>query len=317
MIADYTVALQPGPWRHEMVPANGSRFHVALADPPCPAGVARTRNDSPLVLLLHGFAQTWWAWRHQIPALCEAGYRVAAMDLRGTGGSDKPPLGYDAPARTRDVAGVVRALGADRAVVIGHGSGGALAWGTAALQPAVVAGVGCVASPHPARLNVPLRKALTPVALRRLAFAQVPTLPERGLVSGELVDEYLAEASVVPLAHDVVTAYQAALRIPFTAHSTMEAVRWTVRSAGRPSGRRYLAALRRPVTVPALQVHGERDPYLRRSTVDTDAAAIARHLRFESLDGVGHLVPEEAPERVSSLLVDWLDETQERRSTTS
>lgn len=306
MIADYTVALQDGPWRHEMVPANGSRFHVAVAEPTLPSGAVRPRNGTPLVLLLHGFAQTWWVWRHQIPALVEAGYRVAAMDLRGTGGSDKPPLGYDAPARTRDVAGVIRALGAERAVVVGHGSGGALAWGTAALQPAVVAGVGALATPHPARLNVPLRKALTPLALRRLAFAQVPTLPERGLVDGGLVAEYLTEAAVVAPEHDVVAAYQAALRIPFTAHSAMEAVRWTVRSAGRPSGRRYLAALRRPVGIPALQIHGERDPYLRRATVDVDAAAIARRLRFETLDDVGHLLPEEAPGPVTAVLVDWL-----------
>ncbi len=58
-------------------------------------------SSAPLVVLLHCFPQFWWAWRHQLEALGEAGYRVAAMDLRGTGASDKPPIGYDAPTRTR------------------------------------------------------------------------------------------------------------------------------------------------------------------------------------------------------------------------
>ncbi|MEK8227509.1 alpha/beta fold hydrolase [Oerskovia sp. M15] len=117
--SDFSAALVDGPWRHEFVPANGARFHVALTGPESRG----SGSGAPLVLLLHSFPQFWWAWRHQLEALGEAGYRVAAMDLRGTGASDKPPIGYDAPTRTRDVAGVVRSLGADRAVVVGHGTG--------------------------------------------------------------------------------------------------------------------------------------------------------------------------------------------------
>ena len=63
---DASVARVPGPWEHHMVAANGARFHVAVA------------GDGPLVLLLHGFPQFWWSWRHQLPALADAGYRVAA-----------------------------------------------------------------------------------------------------------------------------------------------------------------------------------------------------------------------------------------------
>ena len=88
-----------GPWEHRFVSANGARFHVAEA------------GDGPLVLLLHGFPQFWWAWRHQMPALADAGYRVAAMDLRGYGACDKPPRGYDPLTLAADVAGVIRSLG--------------------------------------------------------------------------------------------------------------------------------------------------------------------------------------------------------------
>src|SRR5215469_11782782 len=72
-----------GPWSHRSVSANGTRFHIA------------ENGDGPLVLLLHGFPQFWWTWRRQLGTLASAGYRAVAVDLRGYGGSDKPPRGYD------------------------------------------------------------------------------------------------------------------------------------------------------------------------------------------------------------------------------
>ncbi|ROS78866.1 alpha/beta fold hydrolase [Cellulomonas sp. PhB143] len=301
MTSDYTTALQEGPWRHEFVPANGCRFHVAVAEPA--GGAAR---GTPLVVLVHTFPQFWWAWRAQLAALADAGYRVAAIDLRGTGGSDKPPLGYDIPTRTRDVAGVVRSLGADRAYVVGHGTGAAIAWATAALQRDVVAGVVALSAPHPARRELPVRRALTPAARRHVAFAQLPTLPERALTTGNLVAELLTEGSVAPVAPEVVDTYRTVLQIPFAAHSAMEALRWSVRSRARPSGARYLAAVRRPLDVPALQIHGTEDPWVRPAGIGADGAALARSFRLQLVPGAGHFLPEEAPERVSALLVDWL-----------
>ncbi|MFF2269590.1 alpha/beta fold hydrolase [Cellulosimicrobium cellulans] len=304
--SDFTSALPDGPWRHEFVPANGARFHVALAGPE-DRGVRDP--GPPLVVLLHSFPQFWWAWRHQIEPLAAAGYRVAAMDIRGVGASDKPPIGYDAPTRTRDIAGVVRSLGSGRAVVVGHGTGGSLAWAMAALQPAVTAGVAAFSAPHPARMHTSARRLLTPAALRQLAFYQVPTLPERALVRGDLVAEVLAAGAATPFAPDVVETYRTVMRIPFAAHTAMESLRWAVRSTPRPDGRRFLAALRRPVDVPALQVHAEKDGLVRRDLADADGAALARDFRFEVVDGAGHFLPEEAPDAVTDLLLDWLPTT--------
>ena len=78
---DATSALIPGPWAHRDVSANGVRLHAAEA------------GEGPLVLLLHGFPQFWWTWRHQLTALADAGFRAVAPDLRGYGASDKPPRG--------------------------------------------------------------------------------------------------------------------------------------------------------------------------------------------------------------------------------
>ena len=102
MSTDASSVLIDGPWQHRFVSANGARFHVA------------EQGEGPLVLLLHGFPQFWWAWRHQMPALADAGYRVAAMDLRGYGASDKPPRGYDTFTLAADVASVIRSLGEKR-----------------------------------------------------------------------------------------------------------------------------------------------------------------------------------------------------------
>ena len=102
-----------GPWTHRDVSANGIRLHVAEL------------GEGPLVLLLHGFPEFWWSWRHQLTSLAEAGYRAVAVDLRGYGDSDKPPRGYDGFTLAGDVAGLVKALGAQRAHLVGHAWGGA------------------------------------------------------------------------------------------------------------------------------------------------------------------------------------------------
>ncbi len=105
-----------GPWTHRTVSANGTRFHVASI------------GDGPLVLLLHGFPEFWWTWRTQLVTLAAAGYRAVAADLRGYGGSDKPPRGYDLITAAADAAGLIRALGEANAVVVGHDWGGLAAW---------------------------------------------------------------------------------------------------------------------------------------------------------------------------------------------
>jgi len=138
---DSTEAVElPGPWRHRHVAANGARFHVAEAG----------AHDAPLVVLLHGFPEFWWSWRDQVPALAEHGFRAVAMDLRGYGGSDKTPRGYDPITLGQDVAAVVKALGARDAVLVGHGWGGYVAWATAVMHAREVSALCAVSAPHPA-----------------------------------------------------------------------------------------------------------------------------------------------------------------------
>lgn len=120
---DDSAVLIEGPWQHRFVDANGVRFHVV------------EMGSGPLILLLHGFPEFWWTWQHQIPALAEAGYRVAAVDLRGYGASDKPPDGYDVYTMASDITGLIRALGERDAVVVGHDLGGTLGFAAAGFHP--------------------------------------------------------------------------------------------------------------------------------------------------------------------------------------
>jgi pimeloyl-ACP methyl ester carboxylesterase len=298
-VTDPSAVLIEGPWRHRFVPANAARFHIAETE---------AASDAPLVVLLHGFPQMWWAWRNQLPVLAAAGYRAVAMDLRGTGASDKPPHGYDIPTLTNDVAGVIRSLGAREAVVIGHGVGGTVAWSMAALQPGVTRAVGAVSAPHPLRLHTGavLRAMLTRSTARRVAFIQLPYFPERQMTRGDLVVRVLTDWGAPGwLTPQVAETYRSAARIPFASHSATETLRWLVRSTPRVDGRRYLAALRATVTVPVLQLHGTAD---RALPVRVARSVAGKPYRFETIPAVGHYLPEEAPDRVSELLVDWLDD---------
>ncbi len=188
MAPDEGVVRIEGPWTHRAVHAGGTRFHVVEA------------GDGPLVLLLHGFPQFWWTWRQQLRSLPAAGFRAVAVDLRGYGGSDKPPRGYDLPTLAADATGLIRALGETGAIVVGHDWGGLLGWTMAVFEPKSVYRLVTVSAPHPLRLRGSLLG--DPVGQlrasgRRLGF-QLPLLPERRLTRdnaalvGKLLDGWSA-----------------------------------------------------------------------------------------------------------------------------
>ncbi|NIZ90522.1 alpha/beta fold hydrolase [Kineococcus rubinsiae] len=297
---DVSAVLVEGPWRHRLVAAHGARFHVAEL------------GSGPLVLLLHAFPQFWWAWRHQLVALAEAGYRAVAMDLRGYGASDKPPRGYDTPTSAADVAALVRALGERDAVVVGHGISGRTAWALPSLHPGQVRGIVVVGAAHPL-LSVQVladraRRGTGPLRASAAALVrQVPVLPERRLVHGDGVEQVLrAGAGPGWPGSEELHRYREAVRVPFVAHSALEYHRWIARSPLRGDGRRFAASVRGPVDVPVLQVRGALDPTVGpRALAAAEEYAAGPHRAVE-VPGAGHYVPEEAPERFSSVLLSWL-----------
>ena len=295
---DDSVVRIDGPWTHRDLSANGARFHVVEA------------GTGPLVLLLHGFPEFWWSWRHQIPALADAGFRVVAPDLRGYGASDKPPRGYDAFTLSADVAGMVRALGERDAVVVGHDWGGFLAWAVAALHPGVVRRAAVLSMPHVLRMRAALaRNADGQLRSSWYVFgAQLPRVAERSLLRDDA-------ALVGRLLHDwagpgwpdaeTERVLRTAIQVPGVAHSALEYYRWAVRSQLRPSGHQFVRRMSRPISPPLLQLHGALDGCLSPATALGSGRYVAGEYHWRLLDGVGHFLQQEAPDRVSAELVEW------------
>jgi pimeloyl-ACP methyl ester carboxylesterase len=129
----------------ETVATNSIHLRVALA------------GKGPLVVLVHGWPECWYSWRHQIPALAEAGYRVAAPDVRGYGGSDKPEAieAYAIKEMCADIAGLVTALGETQAILVGHDWGAPIVWNTALFHPEKVRAVVGLSVPHTGRGPAP------------------------------------------------------------------------------------------------------------------------------------------------------------------
>src|SRR4249920_2077730 len=100
--------------KHGTVQANGISIHYV------------EQGSGPLVVMCHGFPESWYSWRHQLPVFAEAGYRAVALDMRGYGGTSKPNAisAYSVSHLIRDVIGAIAALGEKQAVVIGHDWGG-------------------------------------------------------------------------------------------------------------------------------------------------------------------------------------------------
>ena len=279
------------------------RFHIAES------------GEGPLVLLLHGFPQFWWEWRHQLQSLPGAGFHAVAADLRGYGGSDKPPRGYDLITAASDAAGLGRALGEANAVVVGHDWGGLVAWTMAAYFPKMVRRLVIVSAAHPLRT----RTAMLTTPLRqdwRNGYAlefQLPVFPERRLIrNGAQQAGLMLRAWSAPGWPDPETErrYRAAMCVPQVAHSALEYHRWFLRSRLRPDGLRYASRMRIPVQAPTLHLHGALDKCVPPATARGSARYVDASYRWRLIDGAGHFLPEEQPDRFDAVLRDWLSDQE-------
>ncbi|WP_028811147.1 alpha/beta fold hydrolase [Streptomyces flavidovirens] len=126
---------------HRLVSSPAGRIHLA------------EQGTGPLVLLVHGFPECWYSWRHQLPVLAAAGYRAVAIDVRGYGRSSKPAdaAAYRMPDLVEDNAEVVHALGEETAVIVGHDWGATIAANSALLRPEVFRAVGLLSVPYTPR----------------------------------------------------------------------------------------------------------------------------------------------------------------------
>jgi pimeloyl-ACP methyl ester carboxylesterase len=282
------------PVEHHDIAANGIHLHVAQTGPAA----------GPLVLLLHGFPEFWYGWRHQLPSLAAAGYRVWAPDQRGYNRSDKPQgvTAYRLEVVAADVIGLIDAAGRERACLVGHDWGGMVAWWLAIHAPHRLARMVIINAPHGAAMRQQLRRH--PAQWLRSAYIgwfQLPWVPE----------------VVTRLGHWrlLVRALQRSSRPGTFTPTDLERYReaWSHPQAMRAMLNWYRALGRRPprfpthppIAVPTLLIWGANDVFLGRELAGPSIEQ-CRTGQLVMIEDATHWVQHEQPARVNALIETFL-----------
>ncbi len=303
---------------------------------------AAVEGEGPLVIMVHGFPESWYSWRHQIGPVAQAGYQVAALDVRGYGGSDKPKdvSAYSMQELTGDVAGVAEALApGGKAILIGHDWGAPIVWNTALTRPDVISAVAGLSVPFTGVPHRPFTEIFTELFTSKghffyQAWFQDVGPPEAEAeadvrdflrkfyfgIAGEAPDgswpqkkhgasmlEGMVDPEVFPawLSDEDLDYYVA----EFEGSGFFGPIS---RYRNHERDFEWLQAFKdRKIEQPTLLIGGDRDPAFNGFGRIPDPAALMRmhvtDLRgAHVLPGVGHWTQQERPAEVTALLLDWL-----------
>lgn len=271
---------------HHFLTVHGVRFHYVTA------------GIGPPVVLLHGFPETWYSWRKQIPALTMR-FRVIAVDLKGFGESGKPQSDYHLPTVTRELVDLFQAIDLDRPNIVGHDWGGVIAFDIARSYSERVNRLVVV--------NAPLHR-IDPLRSWYVYLFQIPALPEAifDRAGDVLIERGILNAARVKNAFspEDLRVYQEAFHRPGAYAAALAYYRALKREALPQNRRRYFTK----IAVPTLVVWGEEDPVLPIS-LTADMHRIIPNIRLKFVPDAGHFVHEEQPEAVNALLLDFLSES--------
>lgn len=288
---------------HRRIDVGEVRLHVAEARPEGTAASTDLPSHVPLVVLLHGFPEHWWSWRHQLAALSKAGFWAVAPDLRGYNESDKPngTSAYEVEKLAGDVAGLIRALGRKDAIVVGHDWGAMVAWVFAMEHPEMLQRLAILNVPHPLQMTRGLRR---PRQLKKswyIFFFQLPLLPERLLRANDFaaVRRMLRADGFTA---DEIERYVEALRVPGALTSSIAYYRASMRRvlAGR------VPKIRR-IDHPVLVIWGDRDLALGKEMAEPPPRFVP-NAKVVHLPEATHWVQNSAPEKVNELLLQFIRE---------
>jgi epoxide hydrolase 4 len=305
------------PLEHRLVRTNGVRLHCAVA------------GAGPLVVLLHGFPECWYSWRHQIAALSER-FRVVAPDLRGYNESEKPAsvAAYAMPELVADVAGLVSAFGERDAAIVGHDWGGAIAWSVAMERPALTRRLAVLNCPHPAIMTQYLRGNLRQLGRSwYMFFFQLPWLPEFLLSRGHAwpIARAIQQSTV---RHDAITEedltrlrdaamHSGALRSALNYYRAAFRDRNNAAMLPAPLQRFFygdepLPPARRSLTdwptiaAPTLLIWGEQDVALEKALTMGMEPLFTGPFEVRYIPDSGHWVQQEQPALVNQWLGEFL-----------
>jgi pimeloyl-ACP methyl ester carboxylesterase len=280
-------------WQHRDIITNGIRMHYV------------TQGEGPLVVLLHGFPEFWYSWRYQIPFLAGHGYMVVAPDLRGYNETDKPSKGYNVSTLLRDIVGLIKGLERDKAIIVGHDWGGALAWAFAARYPQMTERLIVLNAPHPAAFARELR---TWRQLRKswyMFFFQLPWLPEYVLgrnhaaVIGRMLYASAVQKSAFP--PDVIERYRDAMSKPGALTASINYYRTLFRRM-----RSLRAGAGAIIDVPTLLIWGKQDIALGIELTHGLEQWVP-NIQIKRIPDSGHWVQQEKPDEVNTLMLEFLN----------
>jgi pimeloyl-ACP methyl ester carboxylesterase len=292
----YIASLQAG-WQHQFVATNNIRLHCV------------TQGEGDLIILLHGFPEFWYSWRHQIPVLARH-FKVVVPDLRGYNYSDKPTSGYDLDTLTRDILGLIESLGYAKAHIVGHDWGGAIAWHLAQKFPQVLNRLAILNAPHPQQFVREISTNLDQLRRSWYMFAfQIPGIPE-WLIQNNIKDFVLNVFRGQAIRKGAFSAednqiYQEALSKPGVLASALNYYRnflapqnWlTDWSSPLP-----------PISVPTLVLWGEEDSILSKHLTETMSSLVTAPFQLKLIPQCGHWIQQEVPQTVNRELVTFFRE---------
>jgi epoxide hydrolase 4 len=280
---------------HRTIHANGLSFNVAVAG-----------GGDKLALCLHGFPESSFSWRHQMPLLAQLGYQVWAPDLRGYGGTSRPGgiQAYSLDNLRADVAALIEVSAAKQIVLIGHDWGALIAWNYAMFGRLPIDRLIIMNVPHPALAEKGLRTLRQLKKSWYIFFFQLPRIPEWALsrngyaAIAQAFRGMAVDKSRFPA--EVTRVYQEAAAQPGALTAMLNYYRALLRnlSANRKRGTPQ-------IKVPTLLLWGEVDAALGKElTYGTDRYVSELTLRY--LPNVSHWVQQEAPETVNQMMEAWL-----------
>jgi pimeloyl-ACP methyl ester carboxylesterase len=279
--------------RHHRARLNGVHLHWVEAGPT--AGKA--------VILLHGFPEFWYSWRHQIPALAAAGFRAVALDMRGYGDSSKPPRVSDYRIETlvADVAAVIDHFGG-RAHLVGHDWGGIVAWYAWMWVGDRLDRLVVLNAPHPAAYLREVRKPRQALRSYYAFLFQLPWLPEAVIAADDfrLLRRLFREGPIRPFSDGEIDAYVRAFSGRGGLTGPINYYRAALRGGPTALERRV-----KPIDVPTLLLWGLRDRYLVPELTDGLEPQV-RDLRVERHAAATHWLQHDEPDWVSERIIGFL-----------
>jgi len=313
--------------QHRSIAANGINLHIA------------EMGEGPAVLLCHGWPETWYSWRHQMPILAAAGFRALAPDMRGYGRSDAPEQieAYTQLHIVGDMVALLDALAIPQAVIVGHDWGAPVAWNSALMRPDRFHAVAGLSVPYSPRGTVSLIDVFKRAGLDNfyMMYFQEPGVAEREFEkdvatslrrilysgSGSRPEGTDWVAFATPGGGLLENALDTAMPLSWLSNEDLAAYVEDFQRSGFRGGFNWYRNLHRswellapftnaPIHQPSMFIAGERDGVLRmpaiRSAVDKLDTVLPGLRRRAILKHAGHWVQQEAPEEVNALLLEFL-----------